>query len=199
MPAEESYASKAVVLLLCFVGLQGSYLTWGFFQEIVKTTEYGGGNGIPGEKFPSSVFIVLGNRLLALLISGILIYTPVLGRPKAGEVKNSAPMISFAPCSLSNVLSSWAQYACLDYISFPMQVVSKSCKVIPVMLVGKVVHGKSYPWIEYLEALAITLGVCMFSLSESHSKEGDEGNTEMIGLLLVVMYLTCDSFTSQWQ
>lgn len=32
-----------------------------------------------------------------------------------------------------------------------MQVVSKSCKVVPVMLVGKFVHGKSYPWVEYLE------------------------------------------------
>lgn len=31
------------------------------------------------------------------------------------------------------------------------QVVSKSCKVVPVMLVGKFVHGKSYPWVEYFE------------------------------------------------
>ena len=33
-----------------------------------------------------------------------------------------APWLNFAPCSLSNVLSSTAQYHCLDYISFPLQV-----------------------------------------------------------------------------
>ncbi|CAN0417218.1 unnamed protein product, partial [Laminaria digitata] len=33
-----------------------------------------------------------------------------------------APWLNFAPCSLSNVMSSTAQYHCLDYISFPLQV-----------------------------------------------------------------------------
>jgi hypothetical protein len=56
-----------------------------------------------------------------------------------------------------------------------MQVVSKSCKVIPVMLVGKALHGKSYPWVEYIEAVGITIGVSMFSLSESKNKTGDSG------------------------
>ncbi|CAN0387747.1 unnamed protein product, partial [Discosporangium mesarthrocarpum] len=78
-------------------------------------------------------------------------------------------------------------------------VVSKSCKVIPVMLVGKFLHGKAYPWVEYLEALAITLGVSMFSLSESAGGDDEDRHTEVLGLLLVAMYLTCDSFTSQWQ
>ena len=38
---------------------------------------------------------------------------------------------------------------------YPSQVVSKSCKVVPVMLVGKFVHGKSYPWVEYFEVRRI--------------------------------------------
>ena len=47
-----------------------------------------------------------------------------------------APYHYYAPASLSNSISSWAQYEALKYVSFPTQVLSKSCKVIPVMLVS---------------------------------------------------------------
>jgi adenosine 3'-phospho 5'-phosphosulfate transporter B2 len=46
-----------------------------------------------------------------------------------------APFYSYAPSSISNSLSSWAQYEALKHVSFPTQVLSKSCKIIPVMLV----------------------------------------------------------------
>lgn len=188
-PTKDSFLKKATHLGLCCLGLQGSYLTWGFVQEIIMTKTY------EGEKFPSSTFIVFSNRLLALLVALFIVYGPFGASPTP---RPHAPFWKFMPCSISNVLSSWAQYECLKYISFPLQVVSKSCKVIPVMLVGKVIHKKSYPWIDYLEAVGITVGVSMFSLSESGGD--DEGKeTQMIGLLLVAMYLTCDSFTSQWQ
>lgn len=68
-----------------------------------------------------------------------------------------APFMNYAPSSLSNCLSSWAQYESLKYVSFPTQVLSKSCKIIPVMIVGMVLNQKVYPLVEYLEALAITL------------------------------------------
>ncbi|CAM9281353.1 unnamed protein product [Phaeothamnion confervicola] len=189
-PKEETTLFKAAKLIFCFVGLQASYLTWGYLQEIIMTIRY------DGEKFPSSTFIVFTNRCLALLVALVLAYGPFIQRTGP---RNHAPMLQFSPCSISNVISSWAQYECLKYISMPMQVVSKSCKVIPVMLVGKFVHRKSYPWIEYFEAVAITVGVSMFSLSETGSKDEDERSTELFGLLLVGLYLTCDSFTSQWQ
>lgn len=43
----------------------------------------------------------------------------------------------------SNVMSSWFQYEALKYVSFPTQVLAKASKVIPVMLMGKVVQGKT--------------------------------------------------------
>lgn len=50
------------------------------------------------------------------------------------------------------------------------------------------------------QAVAIAFGVSLFSLSQSSGpKDGKETNTEAIGLFLIVMYLVCDSFTSQWQ
>lgn len=40
------------------------------------------------------------------------------------------------------------------------------------MLVGRLLHRKSYPLSEYLEAACITLGVTVFSLSEKQPKAG---------------------------
>mmetsp|Transcript_42297 Transcript_42297/g.99217 ORF Transcript_42297/g.99217 Transcript_42297/m.99217 type:complete len:97 (+) Transcript_42297:659-949(+) len=76
-----------------------------------------------------------------------------------------APLNSFTPCALSNTLSSWSQYASLNFVSFPVQTVFKSSKIIPVMLMGKVLKGSSYPWGQYFEAFLITVGVAIFSVS----------------------------------
>lgn len=115
-------------------------------------------------KFRSAAFCVFGNRFFALFLSlGIVLWNNRFGSVKSAK---EAPFYYYAPSSISNSISSWAQYEALKYISFPIQVLSKSCKVIPVMLVGILVNRKSYPLVEYVEALLITLGVTMFTLSE---------------------------------
>ena len=178
-------AKSPYTLAFCFVGLQASYLTWGYIQEKVMTTEYETG------KFPSATFCVFSNRVLAILVAAaVMVY-------QHGCVSVPAPMWAFAPCALSNSLSSWGQYQSLHYVSFPLQTLTKSTKVIPVMLMGKLLNHKKYPWVEYAEAACISLGVALFALSEgsSPSKTG----TQFLGVLLLALYVTSDSFTSQWQ
>mmetsp|Transcript_15423 Transcript_15423/g.46253 ORF Transcript_15423/g.46253 Transcript_15423/m.46253 type:complete len:356 (-) Transcript_15423:54-1121(-) len=191
-PEVETFQAKAIKLACCFVGLQGSYVTWGFIQEKVMTQRYATG------MFPSTVFLVCANRTLALVVAGLLsLYKSRVLRQNAPK----APFYQFSPCSLSNIVSSWAQYECLKYVSFPTQTLFKSSKVIPVMLVGKFFHKKSYPWIEYVEAVGITLGVALFMVTEKAKKAptgGVEGDS-VLGVLILCVYVFCDSFTSQWQ
>lgn len=115
-------------LIFCFAGLQVSYILWGVVQEHLMTHEYTLG------KFRSSAFLVFANRFLALLISLVIVVTQRFMNPNKA-VKN-VPFYYYAPASLSNTISSWAQYEALKYVSFPTQVLSKSCKIIPVMLVS---------------------------------------------------------------
>lgn len=119
--------SRNVKLLFCFVGLQISYLLWGVVQEQLMTQEYKFG------KFKSSAFCVFGNRFLALFISLAIVIFRGLTTTKPMKI---APYYWYIPSSLSNSLSSWAQYEALKFVSFPTQVLSKSCKIIPVMLVS---------------------------------------------------------------
>lgn len=114
-------------LLFCFTGLQVSYVLWGLVQEFLMTQDYAAG------KFKSSSFCVFGNRFLALLISlGIVMFK----RWTSPTPLKEAPFYYYAPASISNTLSSWAQYEALKFLSFPTQTLSKSCKIIPVMLVS---------------------------------------------------------------
>jgi adenosine 3'-phospho 5'-phosphosulfate transporter B2 len=167
-PAPEG--GSPALLAFCFVGLQVSYLTWGYVQEKVMTTEYGDSG-----RFPSATFCVFSNRVLAILVSlCMMVY-------RHGSASVPAPLWVFAPCSISNSLSSYGQYQSLRYVSFPLQTLSKSTKVIPVMIMGKLLNKKAYPWIDYAEALVISLGVSLFSFSESKHKHGG-GHTETIGV-----------------
>lgn len=64
---------------------------------------------------------------------------------------------------------------------------------------GILVNQKSYHLQEYLEALMITAGVAAFNLSEKKAKADTLETDSSYGIMLLALYLLCDSFTSQWQ
>mmetsp|Transcript_6292 Transcript_6292/g.9498 ORF Transcript_6292/g.9498 Transcript_6292/m.9498 type:complete len:367 (-) Transcript_6292:86-1186(-) len=178
--------------LYCFLGLQVSYLTWGMMQELIMTTKFTPTASSPDGMFPSASFCVFSNRFLAIVISFLVI------RTVHGTIYCTAPYYAFLPCAISNTSSSWAQYASLHYVSFPLQNIFKSTKVIPVMLMGMLLRGVTYTFIEYVEALAITSGVLVFSMSKNATQSNDT-ETSIAGVLLLITYVCSDSFTSQWQ
>ena len=188
------FFKQAFKLFCAFCGLQASYLTWGYMQELIMTTPFEPTKHVPDGKFPSAAFCVFSNRFLAVIVALIA----VKSKHGAFFSNNVAPLLAFTPCALSNTISSWSQYASLKYVSFPVQTVFKSSKIIPVMCMGKVLKGTSYPYSQYAEAFLITIGVAIFSVLSKESK-GSDNSTEFLGLIFLLMYITSDSFTSQWQ
>uniref|UniRef100_A0A3Q3VPS5 Adenosine 3'-phospho 5'-phosphosulfate transporter 1 n=1 Tax=Mola mola TaxID=94237 RepID=A0A3Q3VPS5_MOLML len=187
-----SSVRQVIKLIFCAVGLQVSYLTWGVLQERVMTRKYGATTTEEtGEKFTDSQFLVFMNRILALTVSGI--WCTLFNQPRHG-----APMYMYSFASLSNILSSWCQYEALKYISFPTQVLAKASKVIPVMLMGKIISHKSYEYWEYFTAILISVGVSMFLLSSTTSQHPSTVTT-FSGLIILIGYIAFDSFTSNWQ
>ncbi|CAG2112765.1 unnamed protein product, partial [Medioppia subpectinata] len=231
---------RVTLLLYCFLGLQVSYLSWGLLQEKIMTTEYviqsqffteghkhlvtisdrhsnvsnDGQNKETSEtyhiKFRNSQFLVLVNRILAFIIAFVALNVKNrqnTGRPVA---KCEPPLHQYIYCSLSNILSSWCQYEALKFVSFPTQVLSKACKIMPVMLMSQLIGGKKYRTVEYVFAIAISLGMTIFLLND-HSVNGGAGHHHKSmdlesstdhyygGLFILVLYLTFDSFTSNWQ
>ncbi|GMH62922.1 hypothetical protein TrRE_jg12950 [Triparma retinervis] len=194
MPVSSVFSPRVVELLTCFIGLQLSYLTWGFCQESLMTTQFGPTPLVPEGRFPSAAFAVFSNRVVAIIVACVAVKNRhgTLFDPK------SAPILSFAPCALSNTFSSWSQYNALKFVTFPVQTIFKSSKIIPVMLMGRFLKGTMYGPKDYFEAILITLGVFIFSYnSKKHS--GDQTDSEAIGIVFLTCYICCDAFTSNWQ
>jgi len=194
-PSNPEFYKTAFKFFLCFLGLQASYLTWGYMQELIMTTKFNPTPSVPSGMFPSAAFCVFSNRFLAVIVAVITV------KIKHGAIvaNNRAPLIAFTPCALSNTMSSWSQYASLKYVTFPVQTVFKSSKIIPVMLMGLIIKGTKYPRGQYVEALAITIGVAIFSLASKNPKPGQPDDTDVFGMTFLLLYICFDSFTSQWQ
>ena len=54
-------------------------------------------------------------------------------------------------------------------MQFMISVLPPTTSVIPVMLMGKFLKGTKYPYVQYVEATFITIGVAIFSLASKVS------------------------------
>lgn len=144
------------------------------------------------EKFTNSQFLVFVNRILALVVAGL--YITFTSQPR-----HAAPLYKYSYSSISNTFSSWCQYEALKFVSFPTQVLAKASKVIPVMLMGKIVSNRTYPWHEYLTATLLSVGVALFLLAADPTAEDHTTETTVAGIIILAGYMAFDSFTSNWQ
>lgn len=194
-PSPPSFISQTLLLCFYVTGLLLSYLTWGVLQERVIVYEYKENELEKGERFKNSQFIVFANRLLAFVVA--IVAMLVLRQPT-----HKAPVYKYLYSSFSNIMSSWCQYEALKFVSFPVQVLAKTSKVIPVMLMGRFVSRRSYSLFEYLTALLISVGVFIFLISSQDGASGKHSidtNTCISGLVILLGYIVFDSFTSNWQ
>jgi len=145
------------------------------------------------EKFSNSQFLVFVNRFLAMIVAHISlkIFYPMKKLTSTGP-----PLFQYGIISYTNCMSTWFQYESLLYISFPVQVIAKSVKTIPVMIAGKFVSGKTYPFRQYILMLIMAAGIALF-LSGYHengtikltSKRAKQNITTLNGIILLVCYL----------
>jgi len=172
----------------CFygAGIIGSLVIYGLLQERIITVPY------DGEYFKVSVFLVFCNRIVAILFALCMIAV------KGEDLVNTAPFWKYLAISLSSVAASTCQYEALKYVSFPVQMLGKSFKMMPVMLWGMAISGKRYSLQDWLVAAAVTGGVTEFLLTGDISSKHQHGNSSY-GLFLLVAFLGLDGFTSTFQ
>lgn len=74
----------------------------------------------------------------------------------------------------------------VDYTDYPTQVIIKSAKVIPVMMMGFVVLKKTYSALEYLCASLLAIGIIIFTLGNSSASPSFQPLGVFLGLLSLV-------------
>ncbi|XP_024987016.1 UDP-galactose/UDP-glucose transporter 2-like [Cynara cardunculus var. scolymus] len=85
----------------------------------------------------------------------------------------------------------------LAYLNYPAQLMFKSTKVLPVMIMGAFIPGlrRKYPPREYLSAVLLVVGLILFTLADAQSSP----NFSIIGVVMVSGALIMDSFLGNFQ
>ncbi|KAK4797196.1 hypothetical protein SAY86_029522 [Trapa natans] len=101
--------------------------------------------------------------------------------------------------SISAVLmgSSGLTKGSLAFLNYPAQIMFKSTKVLPVMVMGAFIPGlrRKYPAQEYISALLLVAGLILFTLADAQSSP----NFSLIGVLMITAALIFDSFLGNFQ
>ena len=152
------------------VGVWISFLVFGFTQEHLTRHEY----GPKKEKFLHTQALVVAQSVGNIIVSGLAImWTPGKSSKKwtAG-----VGIKDWLVVAVAYFLAHSFGLASLKYIIFPMQVIIKSCKSVPVMI-GEIIFARVRPSIAKSVGVAmLSLGVALFTFSS----ESDNGKIKAV-------------------
>ncbi|KAJ3690373.1 hypothetical protein LUZ61_019537 [Rhynchospora tenuis] len=85
----------------------------------------------------------------------------------------------------------------LAFLNYPAQIMFKSTKVLPVMIMGAFIPGlrRKYPLHEYTSAILLVVGLILFTLADAQTSP----NFSVIGVLMVLGALVMDAFLGNLQ
>lgn len=103
----------------------------------------------------------------------------------------------YAAAALTYLLAMVSSNMALRWLPYPTQVVGKSAKPIPVMILGVLIGNKKYSLQKYICIILIVIGVAAFMLKENKSKTTEESFG--LGEILLILSLSMDGLTGAIQ
>lgn len=128
---------------------------WGFLQEKIVTTTYWSDD-------ESEIVIWRSPPCLNLFMAisaGTVAFVASCFRPS----KPVSPLVFFW-ASASCVSASPMGYIALRYISFPLLMLTKAAKPIPIMILGIFFFGQRYSAYKYIAVALLIVGISIFSM-----------------------------------
>ena len=180
------------------IGVWVSFLVFGFTQEHLTRHEY----GAIGERFVHTQALVVAQSIGNVVVSGLAIW---IGSRKAGGVNQwtgGVPVVDWLIVAASYFLAHSLGLASLKYIIYPMQVVIKSCKAVPVMI-GEILFARVRPSIaKTVGVILLSAGVALFTFTSEGAKHKHAGYSSghvLYGASLAVGALLCDAVYGPYQ
>ncbi|XP_005394264.1 PREDICTED: solute carrier family 35 member B1 [Chinchilla lanigera] len=186
MASSKSLVPDRLRLPLCFLGVFVCYFYYGILQEKITRGKYG--EAAKQETFTFALTLVFIQCVINAVFAKILIQFFDTAR-----VDRTRSWL-YAACSVSYLGAMVSSNSALQFVNYPTQVLGKSCKPIPVMLLGVTLLKKKYPLAKYLCVLLIVAGVALF-MYKPKKVVGMEEHTVGYGELLLLLSLTLDGLT----
>ena len=217
-PSTRSLGSQLLDLLLTIAAIYVCYVYYAILQEGLTTKPQPGS----GKKFTQTLLMMLVQCAIncAIVWPVMQIKEWRLRKAAAAVAQGSKPQpprefgsrdclmpsYAYALLALSYLLGMISSYVALEYISYPTQVLVKSAKMLPVMLVGATLWGQRYSRIEYVAVTAISGGIwAFFALADLAPKASAAAaaqihdSSSMWGIVLSLVSLLCDGLTGSGQ
>ncbi|UJR37095.1 hypothetical protein I4U23_029799 [Adineta vaga] len=179
------FNKSSIKLVVSFLGIFISYLIFGIIQESIVKGIYG-----KNDKFTFILSLVFSLCIFNAIVSKIILIVRKSHR-------DTTPSVMYAFVSFTYLFAMLSSNYALEFVSYPMQVLGKSAKPVPVMLLGVLLARKRYPLRKYLYVLLIVFGVILFMYKEPKetAKALDEGEIFGIGEFLLFVSLIFDGLT----
>jgi UDP-galactose transporter B1 len=172
-------------LMICVVGMVSSLTLYGVVLEYVTTGS---------RSLHELSFLFVTTSVYSL--------TAYLARWLFNEPTNDAiSKYQMLTLSITSIASTYTSVRSLRYVIYPVQILFKSCKPVPVMIFGKIL-GKKYSLQKYVNVVIITSGVALFMAGgSSASKEGSSlGSDSMfVGAVMLSISLCFDGATGAYE
>ncbi|KAM0749179.1 UAA-domain-containing protein [Meredithblackwellia eburnea MCA 4105] len=204
-------------LLVHAVGLLTAYTLYGLLQERIMRGSYGPAN----QRFTSSSVLIVVNRIFSIATALVILFTRkdtspigIENQPRAQErwrrLYPASPLLAYAAVAIFNFLSTTSQYEALKYVSYTTQSLAKCAKMVPVLLVGAVIHKKTHRPNEWIAGAVILLGCAAYLFSQpphvststhQHSAPAEDASSleALLGALCLAGYLFFDGLVSTTQ
>lgn len=113
------------------------------------------------------------------------------------QPKDTTHTMYYFSSALTYLLAMVSSNMALRWVAYPTQVIAKSAKPIPVMILGVLLGRKSYTFKKYLFVLLIVIGVALFMYKEGKVNKANENAG--LGELLLFLSLSMDGLTGAIQ
>ncbi|KFD55620.1 hypothetical protein M513_03368 [Trichuris suis] len=180
----------ALRLVACALGIFICYFYYGIIQEKITRGKYG----------PDKEPFICAQSLVFVQCVANALFVKLLMAFSGSMNNDNTPSYMYGMCAFTYLTAMVTSNSALQYIAYPTQVLGKSCKPIPVMILGVLVARKRYPLAKYLFVLLIIAGVSLFLYKDSKAKlHSGTSTTFGVGELLLLVSLMMDGLTGAIQ
>lgn len=163
---------RATQFLVCCGGVFLFYLIYGYVQEWIFRT---------GMK-PFGWYLTLVQFAL------YAVFGMVETSFKADKTRK-IPLKTYSILAFLTVATMGLSNTSLSYLNYPTQVIFKCCKLIPVMIGGIIIQGKTYKPIDFVACISMSVGLILFTLADS-TVQPEFNHT---GVVLISLALCADA------
>lgn len=180
-------------------GIFASYFYFGILQEKITRGKYShevinedGVKAFEIEQFSFALTLVFVQCIINYIVAkgALSIWT---------QPEDSTPKLYYVSMSTTYLLAMVCSNMALQWVPYPTQVIGKSAKPIPVMILGVLLGRKSYPFKKYIFVFLIVLGIVLFMLKENKGTHSTEETLLGVGELLLFLSLVMDGLTGAIQ